>query len=174
MHHPATRAITAPLSCLMLQQQHKDDGFGERGRQKNMGAAGHWGCYTALLGKKYSLHRGASMGNGEKAERMELAPSLWQLCHQLHNKDPSPRFWETSARLWEELKHPPPFLKYPHASIGVFGEAGERSPARGGHGNPPSPQHHSLCAVGVFQNSLMPKNARGSFSQWALRRRTTT
>lgn len=62
------------------------------GGQKDAGAAGHWGCYTALLGKKYTLHRGAAMGNGEEAERMELPPALWQLSHRLHNKDPSPRF----------------------------------------------------------------------------------
>lgn len=173
MHHPSARAITAPLPCLMLRQQHRGGGFGEGGRQKNMGAAGHLGCYKGLWDKKYSLHRGAPMGNEEKAERRELAPPLWRLCHQLHNKDPSPRFWETPARLWEELKHPPPSLKYPHASIGIFGEVGEKSPARGGHGNPPSSQHHSLCAVGVFQNSLMPRNARDSFSQWTLRPKTT-
>lgn len=53
----------------------------EQGGQKDMGEPGHWGCYTALLGKKYTLHREAAMGNGKEAERTKLAPVVWQLSH---------------------------------------------------------------------------------------------
>lgn len=50
-----------------------------RGRQKNTESAGHWGYYTALLDKKYTLQWEAASRNGEEAERTELTPTLWQL-----------------------------------------------------------------------------------------------
>lgn len=59
------------------------------------------------------LPRGATMGNGEEAERMELVPAFWQFNHRLH-KDPSCRFLGSTTRLLEELKHHLPSPKYPH------------------------------------------------------------
>lgn len=134
-----------------------------RGGQKD--PAGHWGCHTALFGQETLSTEEQPWGMERRQKGRSLlllsGSSVTDCTTGIH----LPGFEDPLLGFGNRRNTPfsPPNIHLP--VLADLEEAGGRCPACGSTGNPPSPQHHSLCTVDVFRDSLMPRNARDSCSQ---------